>query len=114
MMEHIERLKEFQMLGLPEGFGHQIHQNRLLKMAREGGQMTSQNLGKFESQRKYATLVAVALEGTATVIDQIVDLHDRIIGKLLNGARHRHEQRFQQSGRRSMISSCYMERWAMP
>ena len=100
MMEHIERLREFQALGLPEGLDRRVHQNRLLKMAREGGQMTSRDLGKYEKQRRYATLVALALEGTATVIDQIVDLHDRIIGKLLNGARHRHEQRFQQSGRK--------------
>ena len=55
MLEHIERLKELRTLGLPDGFGHQIHRNRLLKMAREGGQMTPQNLGKFENQRRYAT-----------------------------------------------------------
>lgn len=100
MLEHIERLREFQSLGLPDGLDRRVHQNRLLKMAREGGQMTSRDLGKYESQRKYATLVALAIEGTATVIDQIIDLHDRIIGKLLNAARHKHQQRFQQSGRR--------------
>jgi TnpA family transposase len=69
-------------------------------MAREGGQMTSRDLGKYEPQRKYATLVALVLEGTATVIDQIIDLHHRIIGKLLNAARHKHQLRFQQSGRK--------------
>ncbi len=100
MMEHIDRLREFQSLGLPDGLDRRIHQNRLLKMAREGGQMTSRDLGKYEPQRKYATLVALAVEGTATVIDQIIDLHDRIIGRLLNAARHKHQQRFQQSGRR--------------
>lgn len=36
MLEHIERLREFQSLGLPEGLDRQVHQNRLLKMAREG------------------------------------------------------------------------------
>ena len=87
VMEHIERLREFQSLGLPEDLDRRVHQNRMLKMAREGGQMTSADLGKYEAQRKYATLVALAIEGTATVIDQIIDLHDRIIGKLLNVAR---------------------------
>ena len=46
----------------------EIHQNRLLKIAREGGQMTPADLAKFEPQRRYATLVALAVEGTATVI----------------------------------------------
>src|SRR3546814_2968522 len=77
MLEHIERLKTFQLVDLPEGLGRHIHQNRLLKLAREGGQMTPKDLGKFEPQRRYATLAAVVLESTATVIDELVDLHDR-------------------------------------
>ncbi|WAO34171.1 hypothetical protein L5514_22785 (plasmid) [Salmonella enterica] len=45
-----------------KGLGRHIHQNRLLKLAREGGQMTPKDLGKFEPQRRYATLAAVVLE----------------------------------------------------
>ena len=37
MLEHISRLRAFQALGLPSEIGRNIHQNRLLKMAREGG-----------------------------------------------------------------------------
>jgi DNA invertase Pin-like site-specific DNA recombinase len=47
----------------------QIHQNRLLKLAREGGQMTAQHLRDLETTRRYATLVAVVLEAKATIID---------------------------------------------
>ncbi|MED5066454.1 Tn3 family transposase, partial [Pseudomonas aeruginosa] len=54
MIEHIERLKIFQLVGLPDSLGRHIHQNRLLKLAREGGQMTPQDLGKFEPERRYA------------------------------------------------------------
>ncbi|WP_157204029.1 DUF4158 domain-containing protein, partial [Methylomonas methanica] len=43
MLEHIERLKTFQAIALPDGIGRHIHQNRLLKIAREGGQMTPQD-----------------------------------------------------------------------
>ena len=43
---------------------------------------------------------AVVLEAKATVIDEIIDLHDRIIGKLFNRAKHTHEQQFQQSGKK--------------
>lgn len=88
MLEHIERLKIFQLVGLPEGLGRHIHQNRLLKLAREGGQMTPQDLGRFEPQRRYAT-----------VIDELVDLHDRILVKLSSSAKHKHQQQFQKQGK---------------
>jgi TnpA family transposase len=99
LLEHIERLNLLRDLALPEGIGQKVHQNRLLKIAREGSQMTPSDLFRFEVQRKYATLVAVAIETQATVIDEIVDLHDKIIGKLFNRAKRNHEHQFQQSGK---------------
>jgi TnpA family transposase len=99
MLEHIERLRAWQALDLPAGIGQAVHQNRLLKIAREGGQMRAFDLAKFEPQRRYATLVALAIEGMATVIDEIIDLHDRIIGKLFNAAKHKHAEQFQASGK---------------
>jgi TnpA family transposase len=99
MMEQIDRLKTFQKLALPAGIGRDIHQNRLLKMAREGGRMSPQDLAKFEVKRRYATLVALALEGTATVTDQLIDLHDRILVKMFSTAKHKHHQQFQDKGK---------------
>jgi hypothetical protein len=99
MLEHIDRLRALQDLDLPKGIERQIHQNRLLKIAREGGQMTPADLAKFESQRRYATLVGVAVEGMATIIDEIIDLHDRITGKMFNAAKHKHQEQFQSSGK---------------
>jgi TnpA family transposase len=99
MLEQIDRLKTFQKLALPDGIGRDIHQNRLLKMAREGGRMTPQDLAKFETKRRYATLVALALEGTATVTDQLIDLHDRILVKMFSTAKHKHHQQFQDKGK---------------
>jgi TnpA family transposase len=99
MIEQIDRLKTFQKLALPAGIGRDIHQNRLLKMAREGGRMTPQDLAKFETKRRYATLVALALEGTATVTDQLIDLHDRILVKMFSTAKHKHHQEFQDKGK---------------
>jgi TnpA family transposase len=99
LLEHLDRLSAIEALMLPDGIERQIHQNRQLKLAREGGQMTAQHLGDLETTRRYATLVAVVLEAKATVIDKIVDLHDRIIGALFNRAKRSHEQQFQQSGK---------------
>lgn len=99
MTEHIDRLKTLQDLDLPPAIEQQVHQNRLLKIARDGGRMTPHDLAKFEPEHRYAALVALVLEGTATVTDEIVDLHDRIIGKCFNAAKNKHQQQFQQSGK---------------
>ena len=99
MLEHIERLQLLHNINLPSGIERSIHQNRLLKMAREGGQMTPTNLAKFESSRRYATLVALVIEAMATLTDEIIELHDKIIGKLFNTAKHKHEKEFQSSGK---------------
>ncbi len=99
ILEHINRLNAMEAILLPDGMERQIHQNRLLKLAREGGQMTAQHLRDLETTRRYATLVAVVLDAKATVIDEIVDLHDRIIGTMFNRAKRSHEQHFQQSGK---------------
>ena len=80
VLAHLERLKTVRELSLPDGLEHAIHQNRLLKIAREGGQMTAQHLRDLEPTRRYATLVAVILDTRATLIDEIIDLHDRFMG----------------------------------
>jgi len=99
MLEHIERLKALQALDLRVGIERLVHQNRLLKIAREGGQMTPADLAKFEPQRRYATLVALAIEGLATVTDEVIELHERIIGRLFAAAKNKHQQQFQASGK---------------
>lgn len=99
ILEHIDRLQTIRTFGLPDGLEKSIHQNRLLKIAREGRQMTPQDLGKFEQNRRYATLAAVILELQATITDEIIDQNDRIIGSLFSKAKRSHEQQFQQSGK---------------
>ncbi len=101
VLTHLERLKTVRELWLPDGSERAIHQNRLLKIAREGGQMTTQNLRDLEPARRYATLVAVILDARVTLIDEIIDLHDRFMGTLFSKAKRNHADRFQQSGRRS-------------
>ena len=44
LLEHIDRLKAMEALKLPAGIVRGVHQNRLLKLAREGGQMTAQHV----------------------------------------------------------------------
>jgi TnpA family transposase len=98
-LEHMERRKTLPALDLPVGLERQVHQNRRLKIAREGGPMTPADVATFASQRRYATLVALAIAGMATVTDEIIDRHDRILGKLFNAAKNTHQQQFQASGK---------------
>jgi TnpA family transposase len=72
MLEHIERLKAWHALDLPVGIERQIHQNRLLKIAREGGQMT---------RRPGQVRVAAALRHTGS------------FGHRRHGHRHRRNHR---------------------
>jgi hypothetical protein len=99
VLAHLERLKTLRDLVLPGDLEHAIHQNRLLKLAREGGQMTAQHLRDLEPSRRFATLVAVVLDTRATLIDEIIDLHDRFMGSLFSKAKRNHADRFQQSGK---------------
>ena len=92
MREHIDRLTSWRALGLPWEAGKLVHRNRLLKLAREGASMTVADLSKFEPTRRYATLFAMAIEGMATVTDEIIDLHDRIIGRLIRTAQNKQNQ----------------------
>jgi len=99
VLVHLERLKTVGDLRLPDGLERSVHQNRLLKLAREGGQMTAQHLRDLEPARRYATLVAVVLDTRATLIDEIIDQHDRFMGTLFSKAKRSHSDRFQQSGK---------------
>ena len=94
MNAHIDRLKYCLSFDLSDEIGQRIHQNRLLKIAREGGQMQATDLAKFENKRRYATLVALMIESKATIIDEIIDLHDHIIRRIFNQARNKHQQHF--------------------
>ncbi len=99
ILAHLKRLKAIHQLSLPEGLEHAVHQNRVLKLAREGVQMTAQHLRDLEHVRRYATLVAVLLEIRATLIDEIIDLRDRLMGALFSKAKRKHADHFQQSGK---------------
>ena len=99
VLEHIERLNKLRSLNLPSGVERLVHQNRLLKIAREGAQMNATDLAKFETQRRYATMVALVIEAIATVTDEIIDLHDRVIIRLMAAAKNKHQEQFHKSGK---------------
>jgi hypothetical protein len=60
--------------------------------------MTSRNLAKFEPERRHATLAAMVIETTATVIDELIDLHDRALIAVFNRAKHKTRERIHSVG----------------
>lgn len=99
LLEHIQRLRTIKSLHFPENLGKDIHQNRLLKIAREGRQMTQQHLKDFEASRRYATMVSILLEIKATIIDEIIEMNDKIIGSIFRYAKNTQNQIFQSTGK---------------
>jgi hypothetical protein len=90
ILTHLDRLQEIREVGLTAAIERAVHQGRLSQLAREGAQMSVQHLRDLEDTRRYATLVAVLLDTQATVIDQILEMNDRIIGKLFTEAKRKH------------------------
>jgi TnpA family transposase len=99
ILSHIERLLEIRSIGISVETGRKVHQNRLLRLAREGAQTAVFQLQQYEIERRHATLVAILVEATATLTDEILDLHDRMIGSFFTKAKNKHEKTFAAAGK---------------
>ncbi len=56
-------------------------------------------LKEYEPARWHGTLVALLLETSATLTDDIFDLHDRLIGSFFTKSKHKYEYIFAEQGR---------------
>ncbi|WP_233874710.1 Tn3 family transposase [Paraburkholderia adhaesiva] len=99
VLAHIERLRAIREIGLPPDIGHSIHQNRLLQLAREGGQTAVYQIEEYETDRRHATLIAILLDTSASLTDETINLHDRLIGSFFTKAKHKYEKRFAADGK---------------
>ena len=86
-------------IGLSDEIGRVVHQNHLLRLAREGAQTTVYHLKDFEVERRHATLVAILLDTQSTLIDEILDMHDRMIGSAFAKAKRSYETSFREAGK---------------
>ena len=90
----LARLHRIRSLGLAPGLEHAVHRNRLLKLARTAEHTTLQHMRRFDEGQRYALLVALLLEARATLTDEILEMHDRIMGKLFTRAKRKHQEAF--------------------
>jgi len=94
-----ERLQTIRAIGLNADVARQVHQTRLVRLAREGARYSPQFLQRLGPERRYATLVAFLLETSASLTDEAIELHDRLIGQYHSQTKQAHADQFQQSGR---------------
>lgn len=99
MLVHINRLNYIKQLDLPEMLGKNIHYSRLIKLAKEGRNMPANEIHKFETNRRLATIAAIIIETKASIIDEIVELNDKILGNIFNKAKNSHNNEFQSNSK---------------
>jgi len=99
VLAHIERLSAIRELALPADIGRNVHQNRLLRIAREGAQTAVYQLQEYEIERRHATLVAILIDTAATLTDEILNLHDRLIGSFFTRAKNKYSTHFAADGK---------------
>jgi hypothetical protein len=95
----IERIAYLQELGLPPRLGHNIASRRLAKLARTAGRYTAQHFLRLAAEERHALLAAFLIELRKDLLDQIIDMHDKLIGQLFNRSERQQRTEFQQSGR---------------
>jgi len=99
ILKGIGRLAVLRNLGIPGDWSLRVHQNRLVQTAREGANTDAAHLREFGDERRHATLVAVVLDTTATLTDEVLEMHERTIGREFKKAERRHLDAFQEGGK---------------
>lgn len=94
-----KRLRAVRAIGLSSDTIQGVHQNRLLQLAREGAQSAVYQFKEYEQDRRHGTLVALMAETSATLTDQILELHDRLIGSFFTQSKNKYERAFAEQGK---------------
>jgi hypothetical protein len=99
LLKHLERLRFARALGIPAEWAERTHPNRLRQLAREGLRVSVSHLRQYEPDRRLATLVAIVLEGMASLTDEILEMHERVLGSFFKKAERLHLERFETNAR---------------
>jgi TnpA family transposase len=95
----IERITYLDEITLPPQSGQTIAPQRLIKLARCAGRYTAQHLLRLETRERHALLVTFLIEFRKELVDQIIGMHDKLIGQLFNRSERQQKTEFQNSGR---------------
>ena len=93
----VERLRWIRDVGLDPQVRSRIHHNRLQQLRREGERMTAQRLNQLDDTHRDATLVAFLLATEEELIDQALDMHDKLLHQQGKRGEQKQEVRLKQS-----------------
>ena len=86
------RLAHLRAIGLPSEWARRIPERRLRQLSREGSRMTAQHLAELAPARRRGLLVAIALDLMASLTDDAIDMHDRMVGRLFRKVENRQHE----------------------
>ena len=84
-----KRLDAIETLELPPELAECLPETRRAMLAREGRRVTVANLRTFQESRRYAVAAITLLDIRRSLIDDVITMHDRIIGGVLRRSKQK-------------------------
>lgn len=84
--ELLDRLEKLEDLGVDPSVIDGIPAHRVAKLRRQGERYYADGMRRVPEERRLATLAVCAVEWRSSVIDALIETHDRIVGRLYKAA----------------------------
>lgn len=98
-MKICKKIEAISEIGLETLDVSKIHRNRFLQLARLGDNYDAYDFFRFEFNRKYALLVAFLVDHHQYLIDQLVEINDRILAGIKRKGMHDSQEQQKEKGR---------------
>lgn len=95
----LEKLDAIKALSLPGTLLKQLPVSRRELLAREGFRIDAHHLRTVTADRRYSILAVYLLEHCRTLVDEAINMHDRIVGGLLKKSKRKYSEQLQKETR---------------
>ena len=85
----LERLRAIRELNLAAAVLEELPLKRQQSLSREGMRVATQNLRLFSDARRYAVMAVTLLDLQKALVDDALDMHDRIMTRVLRQGKQR-------------------------
>lgn len=96
----LERLDLIRKLKFPASLTEYLPPSRRESLAGEGRRIVVQNLRKFSDSRRYAVMAVSLIETHRSLVDEAINMHDGIVGRLFRKSKRRHADQLQSESAR--------------
>jgi TnpA family transposase len=94
ILSQFDRFNLIKNLAIPQSLRRKIPESRLQKLARFAHNADASRMRELRPESRYAVLSAYALESYGDVLDDALDLHDRMISNLHSSTRAKSDRDF--------------------